>query len=190
MSGSAVDPFAATVVPISGNMFSLLQYARQAIKAGAGGYRLDIFPHSLRPMTHMYQAAINHVFQNIMRLRHIMFPILAAFSRRLRLLNDSPFSSAQNPDWYLQLATQAVRASLNENMDDDNALGHIATGVHYLICSAGLAGRFEESNVHIRAFLKFLPYVNTNSLVGYWDFDTASSLDLLNAAALGEEPII
>lgn len=188
--GSSIDPFGAAIIPINANTFSLLQYAKSSIMMGAGGYKLEVVAHELRPMTEMYPAAMDYVLQNAVRHKHVMYPVLAAFSRRMRTLNDSPSSSLQNPDLYLHLATQAVRESIMKNVDNQEALSHIATGVHYLVCSTALAGRYAESRVHTQAFLKFLPYVDTKSLVGYWELDAVSTLDLANATATGEEPVI
>lgn len=188
--GSPVDPFASTVVPITKPIFAILQYCKSNIPIGAAGYKLEVLPDGLKPMTDMYQAALQYVFDHIIRFEHIMYPILAAFSRRMQTLNDSAFARTQNPDLYLGLAIQAVRKSLAEHMNDREVLSHIATGVHFLVCSSGLGGRFEESKMHIRAFMKLLPYVNTKSAVGYWELDTVSSLDIMLASAGATAPII
>ena len=188
--GSGVDPFATTVVPMTGPIFSLLQYCKSSILTGSGGYKIEACPEQLRPFTDMYQAASNYCFQNMIRFKHIIYPMLAVFSRRMSTLNDYPFAQAQNPDQYLILATQAVRTSIAEHIDDKEAMKYVATGVHFLICAAGLGGRVQESKMHITGFLKFLPYIDTQSLEGYWEVDTASSLDIINATSSGEEPTI
>ena len=188
--GSGVDPFAVTIVPMTGPIFSLLQYCESSILTGSGGYKLEACPEQLKPFTDMYQAASTHCLQNMVRFKHIIYPMLATFSRRMYTLNDYPFAQAQNPDQYLILATQAVRISIAEHIDDKEAMKYVATGVHFLICAAALGGRVQESKMHITGFLKLMPYVDTKSLEGYWEVDTASSLDILNATASGEEPII
>ncbi|KAK5939420.1 hypothetical protein PMZ80_008724 [Knufia obscura] len=190
MKGSGIDPFASTVIPMTDSTFSLLQYTKASMLTGSGGYKVDIFSDQLRPFTDLYQAAVGYAFKEMVRSKHIIYPMLAVFSRRMRTLNDHPFAQAQDPDRYLLLATHAVRTSIAEHINDKDAMTYIATGVHFLICAAGLAGRFQESNMHISAFLKFLPYIDTNTLVGYWEWDTACSLDMVNAASTGEEPTI
>lgn len=190
ISGSGIDPFLSTVIPLDSSMYSVLQFARQKILNGGAGYKLDIFSNRLKPMTDMYEAAVQYVFKEVMVSKHVIFPILSAFSTSLLNAAHSPFVAAVRRDRYLQLASEAVRTALAEHLDDRRILRSIATGVHFLICSAALSGRLDETVIHINAFLKFLPYINTKSLIGHWEVDVVSSWDILNAAARGQTPTL
>lgn len=189
-SGSGVDPFESAVVPISSSMWSLLQYTKTSLLNGAGGYKLELFNDDMKPMMEMYHAAIKYTFRDLIHYKHILFPVLAAFSRRVQRLSSTAFGEDQNPDHYAGLATRAVRTSLAENAQDRQIMSSVATGVHFLICAAGLAGQPEETDIHIRAFLRFLPFVNTKTLLGQWELDVANSWDIINAVASGRAPIM
>lgn len=188
-SGSGIDPFASAVVPISTSMWSLLQYTRASILNGAGGYKLEVFSKDLKPMMDMYQAAVEYTFHNLIHYKHILYPILAAFSRRVQRLSDNALGQLQSPEQYTALATQAVRTSLADNSHNRQIMSSIATGVHFLICAAGLAGQAEETDIHINAFLRFVPFLDTKTLVGYWELDLANSWDIVNSVTTGKAPI-
>ena len=187
-SGSAVDPFSSAVTPITAPVHALLQYTKTSLLSGAGGYKLEVFPEGLRPMVDMYRAAVQYAFQDMIRFEHIMYPMLAAFSRRLQRLNDNQSIANHDVDHYAAKATAAVRTSIAAHLDDKQLLSSIATGVHFLICASGLSGSFEETRLHINAFLKLLPYIDTKTTVGYWEVDLASSWDVMNSAAIGQAP--
>lgn len=189
--GSSIDPFASTVIPLNSSILSLLQYAKSSMIRGAYGHRLEILPRELRPMAHMYQSAQEYVFKHVLQHEYLIYPFLAAFSQRFNTLS-SPTSSnsLQHPDWYLHQAIRAVRTAIMEKMDDASALSHISTGVCFLVCSTGIMFRCEETRIHIQAFMKFLPYLNTKDVIGYWKLDTIAALDILMSVALGQEPIL
>lgn len=189
--GSGVDPFAATVIPMNDAIFSLLQYAKSSMIRGAYGYRLELIPHELRPMSHMYQSAQEYIFEHVLRYDYLIYPFLAAFSQRFYAqAGPTALSSLQHPDWYLHQGTRAVRTAIIENINDASVLSRISTGVCFLVCSTGMMFRCEETRIHIQAFMKFLPYLDTKDMVGYWKLETIAALDVLISVALGLEPVL
>lgn len=188
--GSAFDPFVSSVVPITAPMYSVIQFARKAILNGAGGYKLSVFSDQLKPMGEMYEAAVHYTLHSTIRYKHIIYPLLAAFSRFMPQADALPTESSQHPDLYLQLGSEAVRTAITEHMGNKDILSSVATGVHFLVSAAALSGRTEEVMIHLNAFLKFLPYVNTKTLVGYWEVDLMHSWAVRVAIVRDQAPLI
>lgn len=189
--GSGLDPFAATIIPMSSDLVSLLHYAKSAMIRGAYGHRLDVLPHDLRPMTHMYQSAQEYVFERVLRHEYLLYPFLAAFSQRFRSLTsaESP-SSLQNPEWYHHMGIRAVRTAIADNGDNASTMDTISIGVCFMVCATAMMFRCEETRIHLQAFMKFLPYLDTKNMIGYWRLETVSALDIFMSAALGQEPVL
>lgn len=189
-SGSAIDPFVCSIVPITLPMYTVIQFARNSILNGAGGYKLNVFPDQIKPMGEMYEAAVHYTLHSAIRHKHIVYPLLAAFSRLMPTMESLPTARTQHPDQYLQLGSEAVRAAITEHMADDNTMSSVATGVHFLVSAAALSGRTEEVTIHLNAFMKLLPYVNTKTLVGYWEVDLMHSWAVRMAGSRDQAPFI
>lgn len=188
--GSGVDPFLSTVVPITSELCELIGYSRACILIGAGGYKIEAFHPCQRPFADMYNAAAHLTLTNIFRFKHVLYPMLAAFSQRLHCRGQFPFASIYNPEHYIRFGLRALSAAISDGHSAADKAKSLALGIYFMVFGTGMAGRIEESQLHIRAFLKLLPHINTAIPAEFWLFDTTISMDMINSSHLGSNPVI
>lgn len=188
--GSGIDPFQSAIVPITSDLFELIGYSKASILLGAGGYKTEAFHPHLRPFADMYDAAAHLTLTNILRFEHVLYPVLAAFSQRLHCRGQFPFALAYNPDHYIRFSLQALSAAISDGTHSGDHARSLALGIYFMVFATGMAGRLAESQLHVRAFLRLLPHLNTTVLAEFWLVDTAISMDIINSSHLGDCPII
>lgn len=83
--GSAFDPFASTVAPITKDIHSTLTYFWIHAPAGLHHYKLEVLPEHLRPFQESLQSLRESPLTYVFERKHVFHPFLAAYQSRIRL---------------------------------------------------------------------------------------------------------
>lgn len=187
---SRFDPFDSAVVPVTADLYALIIYARNSILVGAGDCKIEVFKPSMQPFVGLYQAASDFILANVLRYKHVLYTLLACYSQRLRCRKQFPFSALYDPDQYFRDALSTLRGAVSSGVTSNEWANTLAISIHLMIFCTSMSHRIAESRVHVGAFLRLLPNINTTTPCEYWLLHSATSLDIINAAHSGDSPII